>query len=603
MSPLAQRIIAPIAILLCLAASLPSAFADGGKGRPEPTNDRNSREIRANTAAGDQAWRTAMDALGAPYLLVSFGVDSGNPERALGLNLEEDELAYTTQLAAAVQNLMLRAYPDTEFIDQDEVRAAKTRAAADLREAGLDAAIDQVMRQVDADLAIIGTFTPQPDGTLVLNMKVVDPRRARSYPIRPATLNLQVFSIDRVAAALYRRIAEQFELISRRGAPRYDIDIIGDLGDKNLRGVQRHVADLEWVESAAGEIRPLRQADRLRLTRVRYDGWPLDLGYEVADMLAEEYGIRARVAFSDGNVTLTVFENQEPPEWWVLTDTATSETRETFQALYAERGQPRFAFLVNQAPFIATGDDQVDRTIRRGPIIIRALAAELLPMENAVAGRLLEAGIDVTGGSQIRDLFAAQLADTDNPMRQQDLVTLLRDRGGFDVLVIGTPVMRSGGDLPGLSLRAIQLDSDRVLGTAVWPTRDASRDPDYRVNPENPDRETVARYLAGSLASMFLRTHLKQGSLVDVRVKGARSLRQIRFIAESVTDVIPESLYASNIRFERGIGNFTLRYEGSRSDLIQNFNAALDLLPIESIVDAAGPGVLEVRAQPLDDQP
>ena len=556
---------------LCVLITTSDAKAQ--KGLPPTNVDHTEGAKQKFLANANRDWSEAMEKIGDPTLLFSFGIDGGGADRAMGLNLTSDELAFTQSLVTQMNKFMMDAYIDTEILDIDQLGAIQKRKLADLKDAGLETAIGQVMREVKADMGIVCQFTPQPDKSYKANMIIIDPRTGRSTAVSSWPVNPNAHSLDSIAAAMFEELAGRMLDITSRKNPRLQVLIVGDVGDKarELRKLSRLIADLDYVETNAKDIDRSQGTDVYTFSGIRYDGYGFDLGYEVADLLMDELGIRADVAFSDQNVTLKVYENIEPPSWHVLTSEKQNPKKTMFEALYRERGSPRVAVVTIGRPSYSR------------------------PIEDNVAGMMMNAGVDVVDAGQVRDLIGSSGLN----MGDEKMLESLRDLGGFDVLVLGEGQSISGA-LPRTTYRAIMVETGRLLGTSSWPSQGASEDPDYGVDPENPDVQDVSRYLAGSILDMFMRNHLMKDTAFDIRVEGVSSYSQGKLIATSIESVVPGVSSVTNFRFNGDVANFKLEYSGDIDELMASLQESISSLPIESKIDSAGPGSLKLRAKPLD---
>lgn len=542
-------------------------------GGPPSSRGRADEAKQKSLANAKKDWSEAMEKIGDPTLLFSFGIDGGGADRAMGLNLTSDELAFTQSLVTQMNGFMMDAYIDTRILDIDQLSAIQKQKMADLKDAGLETAIGQIMREVKADMGIVCQFTLQPDKSYRANMIIIDPRSGRSTAVSSWTVNPNAHSLDSIAAAMFEELADRMLDITSRKIPRLQVLIVGDVGDKarELRKLSRLIADLDYVETSARDIDRSQGTDVYTFSGIRYDGYGFDLGYEVADLLMDELGIRADVAFSDLNVTLKVYEHIEAPAWHVLTSEKENPNKTMFEALYRERGSPRVAVV----------------TIGR-PNYSRAI-------EDNLAGMMMNAGVDIVDAGQTRN----QIGSSGLNMGDEKILESLRDLGGFDVLVLGEGQTIPGA-LPRTTYRAMMVETGRLLGTSSWPSQGASEDPDYGVDLENPDVLDVSRYLAGSILDMFMRNHLMKDTAFDIRVEGVSSYSQARLIATSIESVVPGVSSVSNIRFSENVANFKLEFSGDIDELMASLQESISSLPIETKIDSAGPGSLKMRAKKLE---
>lgn len=562
-----------VGISICAMSVYAEDVQPKKKARPPSARERADEAKQESLANANKTWSEAMEKIGDPTLLFSFGIDGGGADRAMGLNLTSDELAFTQSLVTQINAFMMDAYIDTQILDIDQLRAIQKQKMADLKDAGLETAIGQIMREVKADMGIVCQFTLQPDKSYRANLIIIDPRTGGSTPVSSWPVNPNAHSLDSIAAAMFEELADRMLDITSRKNPRLQVLIVGDVGDKarELRKLSRLIADLDYVETSAKDIDRSQGTDVYTFSGIRYDGYGFDLGYEVADLLMDELGIRADVAFSDQNVTLKVYENIEPPAWHVLTSEKENPKKTMFEALYRERGSPRVAVVTIGRPSYSR------------------------PIEDNLAGMMMNAGVDVVDAGQVRDLIGSSGLN----MGDEKMLESLRDLGGFDVLVLGEGQSISGA-LPRTTYRAIMVETGRLLGTSSWPSQGASKDPDYGVDPENPDVQDVSRYLAGSILDMFMRNHLMKDTAFDIRVEGVSSYSQGKLIATSIESVVPGVSSVTNFRFNGDVANFKLEYSGDIDELMASLQESISSLPIESKIDSAGPGSLKLRAKPLD---
>lgn len=601
--------------LLAACLSMPA------NGQPEefPDNPGGQAQINQRTdqvkAGAMEAWRAAMEGLDYPRILFAFGLSDGSPERALGRGLRPDEAAFTEALASSVRAAIIQAEPDTEIIDAASLDASKVRAARSLSAAGgAQDAIDALLASEDADFAVVFEFVQLTSDTYRVLGRIIDARRGRRYDTgayEVATINHP--HLQRTGIAIFNEVAQTMQLIAGRRFASYAVQIRGDSSlARTMRDFGDAVEGLEFVHDKSVRF---RLSDGWYTSSVRYDGGALELAVDLQDLFEEQFRVRSQVAFADGGVLLTTYGTLHAPKWRVLVDSQVEDAegvRQGFRGLYEEAGRPRVAILFNEIETVeretsphpdpeATPDYETRLTQHASPLADS--------FETELAAVMMNAGVDLMNGAELRGSLRRQLLldrgrAPDGLVREAEIEEALRQMNDLEMFVIGRldPDPAGGGLATSrMTFRAFTRESNRMLGVSTWPSKEATRDPDYGVDPEN--ETDIARFVAGSILDAYYRNHLRSGNSIDVIVEGAASFRQVQMIADSFETVVPGVISVPNPSFGSGEGRFTVRYEGSYADLHRGLQEVLGSLMIDTITDQATQDVLRVRASPLPESP
>lgn len=562
---------------VCAASTLAPAKAQPKKGMP-PTRDQQEAALRDQSLEqAGKDWRQAMEKLEDPKIIFSFEIEGGGrlgggrTRSPKGFNPGSGSQSLIDDLEMQLTSYMNQAYSNTYIINAETMGEVWNRINARMIDAEQDARVDQVMRESDADLGVIGRFVPKQSGAYDVRMNIVDQRTGRRTPVGSYDIDLNDNqSTKTTSAAIFEELAKATLSITTRKSPRYDVVLFGNIGDKAIRGLPMDVSKINHVQNKT-PIDMNKDKDIYTLRDIRYEGSSLDLGYEIADVLTAKYMVRARVEFNQGKIAIRVHGNTELPAWFELTSKERNPMQDKFRALYNENARPRFA-------------------------VISAQSSRVSPAN--IAGMMMNAGVTVVDSSEAQGLI-----DTAGGLKpginDEEFLAKLHGIRGFDVLVIGQ-ASPNGGSTPGLSYRAIMVENGSVLGTQSWPSREAVADPDHRVDPLAPNPNDLARFISGGILHMYMRNHLTAGASIEVRVDAVSSSRQVEFIASSIESTVTGVISVSNVRYSGDVANFTLRYSGERSALMASLQESIDSLPIDTDIDSVGSGSIRMRAKPLD---
>lgn len=596
-----------------------SGSALGQPGGEFPDNPGGPAQIREadqqrKTVALD-LWRSAMEKLDYPVLMFAFGIRDGSPERSVGFGLSRDELAFTEALATEVRAAISGATPSVDIVDVAAMEASKIRAAASVAAAGgSQDLIDALMDAEDTDYAVVFEFVPLSADTYRVLGKIVNGRRA----VRLDTGAYEVAVIDhnflkRVGSAMFEEIARKMADIATVRFSNIKVQIAGGASmDRKMRDLGDAIELLEYVHDDSVRFR-FRHG--LYTSMVRYDGGALELAVDLQDLLANEFRMRAQVALADGGIILTTYGKLNAPNWRILTDPDVDDPeglRAAFRELYEESGRPQVAILFNEFESV-----QLESTQTTNPDIEPRLETRLsyrpselvASFETELEAVLMDAGVRVRGGAELRDglrrrLLLDQGRPDDGLVAEAEIEEALRQLSDVDVYVLGHfyPNSSGGGVAESrMIFKAFTRQTKSMLGTGIWPSKEATQDPEWGVDPDN--ETDIARFVGGSIIDAYYRNHLKAGNSIEVVVDGVASIRQIQLMADSFEMAVPGVISAPNPTFNSGVGRFTVKYEGSYSDLVRGVNEALASLMIDTIVDQASQEVLRVRARPFKETP
>jgi hypothetical protein len=606
-------------VMMLLAVVALPAFGQK-KARPPSRQEESRAETDAVESRASVAWQEAMQKLGDPYILLSAGIWDGSPERALGRGLGPDERAYTDAIATEVRAAMTRSHPDTNLIDSASLDAARVRAAIDLAESGSSQeAIERLMASENADYGVvlkfvrIGGSAAAPTYRMLVSIK--DARQTAPYDVGVFQVTelsnefLQktaIFAFDELASTMLNTVAG-------RSFPKYRVSVEGNGKlTRVFRDLGGAIQELKYVKD-----------DRVRFdqrgpwytTSVRYDGGPLDLAVELQDIFETQFRLRATVAAASGELLLRTYGTIGAPNWRVLTDVDADDPddmRASFKDYYEAAGRPSVAILFNEFESVQLESTQTtDPNV--APQFETRLSQRVSPLaasfETELEAVMMDAGVSLKSGTELRDglrrrLLLDQGRPEDGLVSEAEIEEAMRQMGDFDVYVLGRfyPDSSGGGLAESrMSFKAITRQTKTLLGARSWPSKEATKDPDYGVDPHN--ETDIARFVGGSILDAYYRNHLKAGNSVDVVVDGAASIRQVQMIADSFEMVVPGVISVPNPSFSAGEGRFTVRYEGSYAELQRGLQEVLGSLMIDTITDQASQELLRVRARPLPDVP
>lgn len=531
-------------------------------------------------------WREAMEGLDFPLILFTQQESDEDIKPGPGFVFGGDP-TYAKGLSSLIQNLMFTAEAGTGLLDSESVEAAAFRdVEAVLKEGGAIDEVDALLQSVNADYAVVLEYLNLPDGKFRVLGRIVDAHRGRRYETAPATIpGGDQKALRRGGEALFQGIADIMVRIASPSAMIYNYTVKLQSSEQvvsRIREISEAVAGLNGVKS-----RNVRFGldNRWYSARVRYDGGALYLASDLQKLLQNKFGLRCTVMQADGGVIARLNENLGAPLWRILADPAVDDpkgVRADFRERYEFAGRPRVAVL-----------------LRSGPELSMVAAG----LEAALEAALIEAGLDVKSGSELRDAVGRSLVlDPDRPegeaVDEEAVTDAVFGLDGVDVFVTGTIFNESDSQRLGdsrVQMRMITRQSKRMLGVVAWPSNKADADADYRVD-RNDDGD-IGTFLAGSILDIYHRMKLVSGKSIEVIVSGLGSSRQLTLLAEGL-ETAAGVLGVVDPRFDAGSGRFTIRYEGAYEDCQRSVQQVLGAMMFEAKIDESTLEILRISVRP-----
>ncbi len=531
-------------------------------------------------------WREAMEGLDFPLILFTQQESDEDSKPGPGFVFGGDP-TYAKGLSSLIQNLMFTAEAGTDLLDAESAEAAAFRdAEAVLKEGGAFDEVDALLQSVNADYAVVLEYLNLPDGKFRVLGRIVDARRGRRYDTAPATIpGGDQKALRRGGEALFQGIADIMVRIASPSAKIYNYTV-------KLQGSKQVVSRIREISEAVAGLNGVKSRNvRFGLdngwysARVRYDDGALYLASDLQKLLQSKFGLRCTVMQADGGVIARLNENLGAPLWRILADPAVDDpkgVRADFRERYEFAGRPRVAVLLRSGPELSM------------------VAAEL---EAALEAALIEAGLDVKSGSELRDAIGRSLVfDPDRPegeaVDEEAVTDAVFGLDGVDMFVTGTIFTESDSQRLGdsrVQIRMITRQSKRMLGVVAWPSKKADADADYRVD-RNDDGD-IGTFLAGSILDVYHRMKLMSGKSIEVIVSGLGSSRQLTLLADNL-EVAAGVLGVVDPRFDAGSGRFTIRYEGAYEDCQRSVQQVLGAMMFEAKIDESTLEILRISVRP-----
>ncbi len=531
-------------------------------------------------------WREAMEGLDFPLILFTQQESEEDSKPGPGFVFGGDP-TYARGLSSLIQNLMFTAEAGTDLLDAESAEAAAFRdAEAVLKEGGAFDEVDALLQSVNADYAVVLEYLNLPDGKFRVLGRIVDARRGRRYDTAPATIpGGDQKALRRGGEALFQGIADIMVRIASPSAKIYNYTV-------KLQGSKQVVSRIREISEAVAGLNGVKSRNvRFGLdngwysARVRYDDGALYLASDLQKLLQSKFGLRCTVMQADGGVIARLNENLGAPLWRILADPAVDDpkgVRADFRERYEFAGRPRVAVLLRSGPELSM------------------VAAEL---EAALEAALIEAGLDVKSGSELRDAIGRSLVfDPDRPegeaVDEEAVTDAVFGLDGVDMFVTGTIFTESDSQRLGdsrVQIRMITRQSKRMLGVVAWPSKKADADADYRVD-RNDDGD-IGTFLAGSILDVYHRMKLMSGKSIEVIVSGLGSSRQLTLLADNL-EVAAGVLGVVDPRFDAGSGRFTIRYEGAYEDCQRSVQQVLGAMMFEAKIDESTLEILRISVRP-----
>ncbi len=552
---------------------------------PSADEKRNESQVDKLEEAREK-WREAMEGLDFPLILFTQQESDEDSKPGPGFVFGGDP-TYAKGLSSLIQNLMFTAEAGTDLLDAESAGAAAFRdAEAVLKEGGAIDEVDALLQSVNADYAVVLEYLNLPDGKFRVLGRIVDARRGRRYDTAPATIpGGDQKALRRGGEALFQGIADIMVRIASPSAKIYNYTV-------KLQGSKQVVSRIREISEAVAGLNGVKSRNvRFGLdngwysARVRYDDGALYLASDLQKILQSKFGLRCTVMQADGGVIARLNENLGAPLWRILADPAVDDpkgVRADFRERYEFAGRPRVAVLLRSGPELSM------------------VAAEL---EAALEAALIEAGLDVKSGSELRDAVGRSLVlDPDRPegeaVDEEAVTDAVFGLDGVDMFVTGTIFTESDSQRLGdsrVQIRMITRQSKRMLGVVAWPSKKADADADYRVD-RNDDGD-IGTFLAGSILDVYHRMKLMSGKSIEVIVSGLGSSRQLTLLADNL-EVAAGVLGVVDPRFDAGSGRFTIRYEGAYEDCQRSVQQVLGAMMFEAKIDESTLEILRISVRP-----
>ncbi|WP_419807486.1 hypothetical protein [Sphingomonas sp.] len=290
------------------------------------------------------------------------------------------------------------------------------------------------------------------------------------------------------------------------------------------------------------------------------------------------------------------------PDWYQLTDANDNPVKARFAAAYA-KNPVKVAVTVN---WLVSPEQMGSRQQRRLPLIVmqddpRLANLPLGPQTEAVqrlstdvVAVFKDLNVHVVSPAKVMAIAADRADKATELTKAQDLDTVLRSAGACDYLCLGlvTQVGQSDDAMP-FTFNLTNCNNGDLDGALSWPV-------DLRVLKQVPQNrrlllkpENRTRYIAGQMLLAVERA-IGGGQVMSVQVQHATGLPQVQQVADAVKTV--EEVTTDGVRFDNGVGTFTIRYSGAYEDLSPRVSSVVETLrPVH--VTEINPSTLVVAGQ------
>ena len=369
------------------------------------------------------------------------------------------------------------------------------------------------------------------------------------------------------------------ELMAPAGLPRAlrgphlaSLRLIGDLPAAARQLLPALLAEATGIAETAVNPRHTRQAYDVVAVDLMLPQPPhVVLGGLIRAVTAglAEQGLTAQpLRQSGGDVVIAV---STTPAWYAATrpaasaagapatdDAEASPLLQAWQQLLERQGRPTLAVLSYTDPTVAAA--------ARGTGPSALVAGQGRALAQAVEDQWLAAGVEVLG---IEPISSPYSAEADSPADG------LRQRARWVCYVEAVPAEAEAGSVR-LLARLLDLQNDRVLGAAGFPSADAQAPADA---PATDRVQLAARYLTGSLIADAVANPAAH-QLLRLSVRGCPSFEfgqrigNIALAQPAVADVVRPTFDDQNTYA------LEVRYVGSPADFAERLRADLSSLPL-----------------------
>lgn len=336
---------------------------------------------------------------------------------------------------------------------------------------------------------------------------------------------------------------------------RIELEVL-DLADAQQLRTRRIIGDLKDV---AGKVRmDVQRRDNKTLTiySMRYRGDMVEMLYGLNELLSEELGIELRTNdMRDNSALVTAITADKMPAWVLYTDAKAkgyNQARTDLQRGYTQNGRPKIGVVM---------DRRADESLR----------FELQTLTGELNNRLRDAGMDI---------------ETAQSVTRDQLKNL-----GFDLVVFGTAIPGIGNAPSQYNISLFDVRNDRFIGAQRWPDTKATKSRRHPVDPKNP--EQVGQFLAGSLMGRLAK-QFTEAANVDVVVHMVDDSRKLTSLARTLESSIPTVVDVANPSVSKGCGEFTVRYTGRFTTLLEQMEAVQDRFPVKLLGGTMSSGVIEM---------
>ncbi len=605
------------------------APASGKKGGPITDYDRNKAATTVDDAAVD-AFKKAYRGAGRPKMLFLVGVDKHEGTRGpregrgpvgsgqvkgpgIGENLAVFDDTGITEVLETGIGAIINDDGRVRMVDLESLSEKDKRDQASHKQNDEDAAIDAMARKVNADLVFYIKFTPlhgKARGVNDASFRCISELKN----VNTATkVSLAAFDWDgpidnqnakRYCVALSQVFCERFVKIMKAGGGLRPITvkIVQLPASVQATAIRRLIRKIDGVDGNV-DVTSGNGPDGGEATfEFEFDGDVADFLDALIPKVASDLSVKLGVTNQDKNNLLLSASaaGDSRPEWFELTDPKDNPVKDRFIAAY-KKNPLKVALAINwMVDARQWGGINGDWTIvmlgdpRLANTPFSPASVELERLSSQVSVMFKDLGVEVVNPLQVRSILSAQGDKAKALHNDRDLAVILGASNTCDVICLGlaTAPYNDAARIP-YDFKLTNCNNGDLVGAITWPVDERL----LKSTPKNrgllAKEENRTRYIAGQMLLAIERS-LGGGKIMTAEVRHAADLATVQAVVEKLKKI--EEITADGVRYDNGLGTFTIRYSGAYEDISGKINDAVGQIKSVKVVEV-NPSALRLDAK------